>query len=163
MSLPPELADPKLAVPPPRPEDKAERDHIIKTAGAVLRIHALDELGGDEAGVLLPLDRLFEFRVTAAIRLWRGLSGRKPGPNPAALPTTRRDRFVLVLRALDARMTGVTYRDIAAGLFGPQSVPDRAWKTHDLRDRVIRLVRFGVSMREGGYRQLLLYPVRRNL
>jgi hypothetical protein len=126
-------------------------------------MHALDDLDGDEVGVLLPLDRLFEFRVIAAVRVWRGLSGKDPGPNPAALPATRRDRFVLVLRALDARAQDASYRDIAAGLFGPHSVPDRGWKTHDLRDRVIRLVRFGVSLREGGYRQLLLYPVRRNV
>jgi hypothetical protein len=163
MSLPPGLADPKLAVPFPRPEGEADRDKVIKTAGAIHRTHAIDDLEGDEAGILLPLDRLFEFRVTAAVRLWRGLSGRKPGPDPAALPTTRRKRFVLVLRALDASSDGATYRDIAAGLFGPECVPDRGWKTHDLRDRVIRLVRFGATMRDGGYRHLLLYPVRRNL
>ncbi|HEX4294528.1 MAG TPA: DUF2285 domain-containing protein [Rhizomicrobium sp.] len=163
MSLPPNLADPKLAVPFPRPKHKTDRDHLLKTAGTVLRVHALDDLEGDEAGVLLPLDRLFEFRVTAAVRVWRGLSGKDPGPNPAALPATRRERFVLVLRALDARTQDATYRDIAAGLFGPRGVPDRGWKTHDLRDRVIRLVRFGISLRDGGYRQLLLYPVRRNL
>lgn len=163
MNLPPGLADPKLAVPFPRPDDKGNRDKIIKTAGTVHRIHALDDLEGDEAGILLPLDRLFEFRVTAAVQLWRTLNGRRPGPNPAALPTTRRARFVLVLRALDARIAGTNYRDIAIGLFGPGCVPDRGWKTHDLRDRIIRLVRFGITMRDGGYRQLLLYPVRRNL
>jgi hypothetical protein len=163
MSLPPGLGDPKLAVPFPRPKDKAHRDQIIKTSGTVHRVHALDNLEVDEAGVLLPLDRLFEFRVTAAVRLFRGLSGRKPGGNPAALPATRRDRFVLVLRALDARTQKATYRDIAAGLIGPHCIPDRGWKTHDLRDRIIRLVRFGATMRDGGYRHLLLYPVRRNL
>ena len=40
-------------------------------------------------------------------------------------------------------------------------VSGRAWKTHDLRDRTIRLVRFGFDMMRGGYRSLLLHPYRR--
>jgi hypothetical protein len=161
--LPPDIADPKLAIPVTPLKDKQRASGVLKAGGARLRYHALDNFEDDEAGVLLPLDRLFELRVTAAVRLWRGLTGKKPGPNPAALPTTRRDRFVLVLRALDAKTQSASYREIAAGLFGSDCVPERGWKTYDLRDRVIRLVRFGITMRNGGYRQLLLYPLRRNL
>ena len=42
------------------------------------------------------------------------LAGRNPGPNPAALPKTRRDRLILALRALDGRLTDATYREIAS-------------------------------------------------
>jgi Uncharacterized conserved protein (DUF2285) len=33
-------------------------------------------------------------------------------------------------------------------------IPDRAWKTHDLRNRTIRLAQVGLALR-GGYRELL--------
>lgn len=115
----------------------------------------------EPSAVVLPLDRLFEIRATAAIRLWRGLTGRNPGPNPAALSKPRRDRLILALRALDGRQHHASYREIARVLFGASNVPDRGWKTHDLRDRTIRLVRFGFDMMRSGYRRLLLHPYRR--
>ena len=124
------------------------------------RVH-MDEAGAEPPAVLLPLDQLFEIRAIAAIRLWRGLTGRNPGPNPAALSKARRDRLILALRALDGRLEDASYREIAAALFGAGRVPERGWKGHDLRDRTIRLVRFGLDMMRGGYRRLLLHPYRR--
>ena len=118
------------------------------------------EGGIEPSAVLLPLDQFFENRAIAAIRLWRGLAGRNPGPNPSALPKARRDRLILALRALDGRLDDATYREIASALFGDADVSDRGWKSHDLRDRTIRLVRLGLGMMRSGYRQLLLYPYR---
>jgi hypothetical protein len=66
----------------------------------------------------------------------------------------------LALRALDGRLAEASYRAIAGVLFGAARVPERGWKTHDLRDRTARLVRLGVAMMQGGYRRLLLYPFR---
>jgi hypothetical protein len=109
---------------------------------------------------LLPLDRLFEIRAAAALRLWRGLVGRGLGRDPATLPATRRDRLVMALRALDGRIAEASYREIAGALFGAARVPERGWKTHDLRDRTARLVRLGLAMMQGGYRRLLQYPFR---
>ena len=99
-------------------------------------------------------------RASAALRLWRGLTDRSPGPDPTTLPATRRDRLVLALRALDGRVDNASYRDIAEALFGTGRMPERGWKTHDLRDRTIRLARLGRAMMQGGYRRLLLYPFR---
>jgi hypothetical protein len=66
--------------------------------------------------------------------------------------------LVLVLRALDARLAGEAYRTIAQGLFGAHRVPSGAyWKTHDLRDRTIRLVRTGAHLMRGGYLELLTH------
>jgi len=72
----------------------------------------------------------------------------------------RRRRLALALRALDARMEGGTYREIAEVLFGAKHIPERAWKTHDLRNRTIRLVQTGFALMRGGYRALLRPPLR---
>jgi hypothetical protein len=134
---------------------------LIQRRGAVFRLHILEAPGEHTPCVVLPLDELFEVRAAAAIRLWHGLTGRSPGRNPAALPAARRERLVLALRALDGRLDKASYRDIAEALFGSSRMPDRGWKTHDIRDRTMRLARLGISLMQGGYRRLLLYPFRR--
>jgi hypothetical protein len=63
--------------------------------------------------------------------------------------------LALVLRALDACNEDRTYRAIAEGLFGKNRIPERGWKTHDLRKRTIRLVQRGLALMRGGYRELL--------
>ena len=103
---------------------------------------------------------MFEIRAAAALRLWRGLTGRLPGRDPAILPAARRDRLLLALRALDGRLEKASYRDIAETLFGTSRMPERGWKTYDLRDRTVRLARLGQAMMQGGYRRLLVYPFR---
>ena len=144
--------DPALA------EDGPAR--LIQRRGTVFGLHILEAPGEHTPCVVLQLDQLFEIRATAAIRLWRGLSGRSPGRNPAVLPAARRERLILALRALDGRLDRASYRDIAEALFGSSRMPDRGWKTHDIRDRTARLARLGFSLMQGGYRRLLLYPYR---
>ena len=161
--LPNNLGNPNLCVDPlplgpVLAEDGPER--LIERHGDLFRIHVVEDLGAAPPCVLLPLDRVFEQRAAAALRLWRGLTGRAPGRDPATLPAARRDRLVLALRALDGRLQKASYREIAEALFGPVRIPERGWKTHDLRDRTVRLVRLGFDMMRGGYRRLLLYPFR---
>ncbi len=134
-------------------------DYVIERLGAELRVH-LQSCGVDLPAVILPFDALFEVRMAAALRLWRALNGRRPGPNPAALSEARRTRLILALRALDGRLEGATHREIAAGLYGANAIPERDWISHELRDRTARLVRLGVSLMNGGYRRLLLHPYR---
>ena len=112
-------------------------------------------LNSSTYAVELPLDDDFEMRAHAARRLWRALSGKAPGPPFHALSPARRHRLALALRALDARVDGNTYRVIADVLFGAKRIPERAWKTHDLRNRTIRLVQAGFALMRGGYRDLL--------
>jgi hypothetical protein len=109
----------------------------------------------------LPLDGDFEIRTHAARRLWRALNGRAAGPAFHELSPQRRQRLALVLRALDARAEGNSYRAIAKGLFGTNRIPEWAWKTHDLRNRTIRLVQTGLALMRGGYRELLRQARRR--
>jgi len=110
---------------------------------------------GESYAVELPFDDAFDIRAHAAHRLWRALNGRSAGLPFHQFSPQRRQRFALALRALDARMGGATYRMIAEGLFGAKRIPERAWKTHDLRNRTIRLVRGGLALMHGGYRELL--------
>jgi hypothetical protein len=115
----------------------------------------------DPPAVLLPFDALFEIRVAAALRLWHTLLNRKPRPNTAVFSKQRCKRLILALRALDAHLENATYREIADALFDLSAMSARSWKTHDLRDKAIRLVRLGSSLMLGGYRDLLLHPYRR--
>jgi hypothetical protein len=160
---PTDTADPKFTLPESvidAAKGGGDADRVIEHLGSTHRLH-LHEVGAGQPAVLLPLDQLFEIRASAAVRLWRSLTGRKPGPDPAALPKARRNRLILGLRALDGRLENASYRDIATALFAAPDVSGRAWKSHDLRDRAIRLVKFGLGMMRGGYRSLLLYPYRR--
>jgi hypothetical protein len=111
------------------------------------------------AAVTIPLDADFEARADAATKLWRALAGRPRGRPPERLTRQRRDRLRFALRALDGRLAHESYRVIAQGLFGRARIPAGAgWKTHELRDRTIRLVRAGLALMRGGYRDLLRYP-----
>lgn len=103
----------------------------------------------------LPFDGDFDARAYAARRMWRAMNGRTPGPAFRELSKQRRERLGAAIRALDARAAGSTYRAIAEGLFGKKRIPDHAWKTHDLRNRTVRLVQTGLALMRGGYRQLL--------
>ena len=140
---------------------QVDLEGFVDLAGAHMRIDGLDMSGPYAA--LLPLDRLFEIRVAAALRLWRALNGRRPGSDPGALTADRQTRFILALRALDARLLGTTYPDIAAGLFDAAPTSKRDWISHELRDQTGRLVRLGFKLMRGGYRQLLVYPYRRRI
>lgn len=111
--------------------------------------------------VELPFDRDFEFRADAGRRLWRALNGRPAGAPMHALSAPRRRRLALALRALDARLDGSSYREIAEVLFGSGRIPEHGWRTHDLRNRTIRLVQSGFALMRGGYRALLRPPSRK--
>lgn len=136
-------------------------DHIFEISGAVLRLQ-IPVSGIKTYAVLLPLDQLFDLRLSAARGFCHWLNGRRPVPLQM-MPLNQRKRLALALRALDGRLANASYRDIASALFGLGDATGRAWKGHDLRDRTIRLVRLGKGLMAGGYRQLLLYPHRRKL
>jgi hypothetical protein len=112
--------------------------------------------------VEFPFDRDFEFRADAGRRLWRGLNGRPQGAPPHAISAHRRRRIALALRAADASTDGATYYEIAEVLLPAQRIPKRDWGTHEVRDRIKRLVRTGFALVQGGYRALLRPRSRKN-
>jgi len=111
--------------------------------------------------VELPLDRDFEFRAGAGIRLWKGLNGRPQGAPPHAISAYRRRRIALALRAADASADGATYREIAEVLLPAHPIADEDWETHEVRDQIKRLVKTGFALVQGGYRALLRPPSRK--
>ncbi len=107
--------------------------------------------------VLLPLDDNFHIRAEAALRFQRRLFGRAAGPLPRALTLTPRHRLRLVrmVRALDGRSAGATYREIAGVLFDTSWQSATEWKTSSIRAQTIRLVKDAQTMMHGGYLRLL--------
>ena len=140
----------------------AKGEELLEHRGGPFRV-LIDALGNGSPAVVLPLDRLFEIRARTAVRLWRALTGVAPGADPAAFSQQRQARLLEALRALDARQDGASYREIADILFGRRPITSSSWKTHSLRDRIIRIVRLGETLMRGDYRRLLLHPYRRRV
>lgn len=115
----------------------------------------------DPYRVVLPFDGDFVQRLRAAESFWRACSGRPAIAPIPALPRERRRRVLLMLRAFDGHAAGASYRGIAEALFGHAKLKGEPWKTHDLRSKVIRLVRDGMALVKRGYRALLRLGQRR--
>ena len=135
---------------------------IIEAGDANLRVQILFPEAGQIA-VLLPLDRLFDIRAAAAVRLWRGLTGRTPGPAPGILTAQMIDGLILGLRAVDGRRANASHREMAGVFFNTADISKRDWINHDIRDKTGRLVRKAFALVDGEYRRLLLYPYRRKV
>jgi hypothetical protein len=127
---------------------------VLRLGGAIHRLW-LPKIPTKSPIIELPLDSDFDIRAQAAHRLWLAIGQRTLRPPPVGFSVQRRQRLALALRALDGHTGGNSYRAIAAVLFGKGRITERAWKTHDLRSRTIRLVQNGLSLVRGGYRTLL--------
>lgn len=142
------------------PPDMIRRDaedgaHVIVRSNVInhqlLVIGALSDVA--PLAAIIPLDVTAPQRTDAALRFLRFIAHRMRRTPPS--PLRRRERLIAALRALDASLSGASYRDIADGLFDPSRIPAEPWKTASLRDTVIRLVRTGFAMMRGDYRHLL--------
>lgn len=103
---------------------------------------------------LIPLDRDSLGRIEALTRFcfsWQ----QRPIPPDTRLTRQQRRRLRLMLQAADGHFNGATYREIAKIIYGVARIDDAPWKTSPLRDSTIALVRNGLAMIDGGYRQLL--------
>tara|TARA_A100001391_G_scaffold65878_6_gene41540 strand:+ start:13745 stop:14251 length:507 start_codon:yes stop_codon:yes gene_type:complete len=84
-----------------------------------------------------------------------------PVPPDGRLTAQQRRRARNMLRAVDGHKQGASYREIAEVLYGVGRVRSEHWKTSALRGSVIGLVRGGLAMIAGGYRQLLRHRRRK--
>ncbi len=117
-----------------------------------MRLAGVD--GARPLAALVPLDADGLDRAEAVLRLVKALHGRAVPPD-GRLTGQQLRRARQMLQAVDGRTTGASYREIAEVIFGVRRVSDQPWKTSALRDTVKDLVRDGLAMVQGGYRQLL--------
>ena len=135
------------------------RHIIVDDAAGEHRLWLRDPTAGRPLAAVIPLDKDFLTRIASLLRFHRRLLGRAAGPLPRGWPLTpyRLARLDLMLRALDLRHEGATYRQIAAELGREDATKLSAsdWKMSASRSFVVRLVRDGLAMMNGDYRKLL--------
>jgi hypothetical protein len=107
---------------------------------------------GASLAAIVGLDKDASRRAEAAMGFLRLANGMRARGDP-----TKRNclRAKNILRALDGHLSGASYRVIAEVIFGPTRVAAEPWKTSAVRDAAIRLVRKGVALMRGGYRDIL--------
>jgi len=122
-------------------------------------LHGNAELDQPLAAII-PLDADGLDRIEAAARLWRSLH-KPPSSSDMRLTRQQRRRLKHMLQAVDGRLDGASYREIAEAIFGAKRVADDPWKTSALRDSTMDLVKGGLALIAGGYRKLLRHRRRR--
>lgn len=135
------------------------RHVIVDDAAGEHRLWLRDQRPGRPLAAVIPLDKDFITRIASLLRFHRRLLGRAAGPLPRGWPLTayRLARLDLMLRAMDLRQSGATYREIATALGRDDAARLSAsdWKMSASRSFVVRLVRDGIAMMNGDYRKLL--------
>jgi hypothetical protein len=89
-----------------------------------------------------------------AVKRFLSLQRGRALPDSRITPQ-RRQRFRQLLRTVDARSCGASYRDIAAALFGRHRISGPDWHESSHRYTIIRLVQDGVELVRGRYRDIL--------
>jgi len=100
-------------------------------------------------------------RLATIERLWAAACDRRRVPPDHRTTRQRRQRAKQMLRVVDARDAGETYRAIAEVMFPQHKLDSASWVGSPIRETIIRLARDGVKLVRGGYRLLLRRP-RRN-
>ena len=135
------------------------RHIVVADSAGEHRLWLRDPTPGRPLAAIVPLDKDFLTRIASLLRFHRRLLGRAAGPWPRGWPLTpyRLARLDLILRALDLRQSGATYRQIALALGRDTDarLPASEWKTSAGRSFVARLVRDGAALVAGDYRKLL--------
>lgn len=129
---------------------------IIHGNGAsAVRLLLIGDIAPDHSAVaLIPLGADGLDRIEAVTRLWRAVNNRPMSPD-SRLTAQQRRRLRHMLQAVDGRMDGGSYREIADAIYGASRVAEGPWKTSALRDSTIDLVKDGFALIAGGYRKLL--------
>lgn len=135
-----------------------EQHLLLRDGRRVAQLRCLGEdIRTDPFALELVIDRFPD--VEGRLRLIRRLAdlyrGRCLGGRAGAW-TVEAMRHRDALAALDRRIEGASYREIAVFLYGEAAVRED-WNSPDrsMKNRVIRSVKRGVRMMEGGYRALL--------
>ncbi|MCC6469713.1 MAG: DUF2285 domain-containing protein [Alphaproteobacteria bacterium] len=135
------------------------RHIVVADSAGEHRLWLRDPTPGRPLAAIVPLDKDFVTRIASLLRFHRRLFGKKAGPQPRGWPLTayKKARLPLMLCALDLRLGGATYREIAVALGKDEAAHLSAteWKDSAARSFVYRLVRDATAMMNGDYRKLL--------
>ncbi len=135
--------------------------HHVLPDGDAIQVLRLASVGADEPlSALIPLDPDALDRLEALLRLVQSLLGRRVAED-TRLTHQKRRRARHMLQAVDGRVNGASYREIGSVIYGRERVASEPWKTSALRDATIDLVKDGLAMIAGGYRNLLRHRRRR--
>jgi hypothetical protein len=118
-----------------------------------------DPLCDGRLAAVIVLDEQTPERLNALARFWAATTGRHV-PADSRLTQQRRQRARQMLRAVDARQAGATYRSVAEALFPEHEIDPASWVGSAIRETTIRLARDGMKLVRGGYRTLLERPRR---
>jgi hypothetical protein len=133
---------------------------VLPAGGAQFPAFILSETSaGTPLAAIIPLDADTLDRLAALGRFWAGLR-RPPALPDDRLTPQRRRRLQQMLRVIDGRQAGNTYRGIAQVIFPKHRIDPAAWAGDALRETIIRLARDGFKLVEGGYRTILRRPRR---
>lgn len=128
--------------------------HVLPDGNAV-QLLRLAGVGADEPlAALIPIDPDALDRVEALLRLVQSLMGRRVAED-TRLTRQKRRRARHMLQAVDGRANGASYREIGGVIYGRERAASEPWKTSALRDATMDLVKDGLAMIVGGYRNLL--------
>jgi len=142
--------------------------HIVLNDQDVVRIDLRGERfdfridGGDPAApyaAVVILDEHTPDRLTTVGRFWQAMKSRRVSTDRRLTPQ-KRERTRLMLRAIDARQAGATYRAVAISLFPQHETEPGTWVGSTIRETTIRLARDGLKLVDGGYLTLLRLPRR---
>ncbi len=137
------------------------RHIVVADAAGEHRLWLRDPTPGRPLAAIVPLDKDFIKRILSLLRFHRLMPGKRTGPLPRGWPLTaiRAARLELMLRALDLRLAGATYRQIAIALGKDEAAHLSAsdFKNSDARSFAYRLVRDATAMMKGDYRKLLRF------
>lgn len=141
---------------------------IFQHDPALLRLDILGELydvtladprDDSPLAAFVMFDDLTPDRQSALTRFWSAIKGKRVPSDPRMTPK-RRARARQMLRAVDGRLAGATYRSIGEALFPLHKIDSASWTGDALREITIRLARDGMAHVRGGYRMLLRRPRR---
>ncbi|MFW2829511.1 DUF2285 domain-containing protein [Sphingomonas sp. ID0503] len=137
-------------------------DSVVRLCIGGERFDADLPVPGDQEpfGALILLDELTPDRLGALSRFWMALAGKSIPPD-TRLTGQRRKRARDMLRAIDGRATGATYRAVGEGIFPHHDLDAASWVGSAIRETTIRLVRDGMKLVRGGYRSILQQPRRK--
>jgi len=107
----------------------------------------------DPVAAIIPLATDWRTRAAAAGALCGGLAGRwRAVPLPSRW---RRARLRRMLRTLDGRAAGASYRDIAFVVLGERFEGSTAWRDASARGVAIRLAQAALELARAGYARFL--------